>query len=164
MGKSLASFVAITLFSLIILGREAFAQDTTDDETVLKLFVVVKMERQYENALHKAYEASERLHLALNLRGLKYNREIGLSLSREECDSNGWEYPMDYPRGRFDDGNYVSIEWSNTFDSLKGGSYVVVVASGENNKEWLLNTLKGARKVYPDAFITRSKVFLGCMH
>lgn len=153
---------------------EARAQDTTasdDDMTawvnsylVPKWFVVVGMEKRYDRALEEARLTAKRLRMKVDLRGLHPNRETGLSITKADADSNGWEYPTDYPRGRWDDGNYVSIEWSSDFDNQPKGRYMIVVASGYTGEEWLKASLAGTRKVYPRATLVTSKVFMGCMH
>jgi hypothetical protein len=162
MKKALVALVMITGFFQTICGESVRAQEI--DNWTIKSFVVVKMNKQYEDAKRDAIEASRQLKLRIDLRGLSYNAEEGLSLSEAECDSNGWSYPTNYPRGRFDDGNYVSIEWSNAFDHLTKGNYIVVVSSGEKKKPSLRNMLDKSLKFFPGAFIANSKVYMGCVH
>ena len=155
--------LAITFFlSMGIIGT-ASAQDSLD-YNVPKSFVVVKMTKDYTEALKFAKEASHKLHLKLDLRDLSPNAVTGLTLPEDICDSNDWSYPTNFPRGRYDDSNYVSIEWSSDFYGMKHGYYAVMTASSYASEHWIDSSLVAARKVYPAAFIEHSKVYMGCIH
>jgi hypothetical protein len=98
----------ILLIFLVILCKFSFAQD--ESQFVKRNFVIIHSAKNYSDAKSTAKNAAKILKLKLNLRGLQPNKTTGLTLSKKECKNNGWEYPNNYGRGRFDDGEYVSIE------------------------------------------------------
>ena len=94
------------------------------------------------------------------LRGLHPNREIGLSREVDICEDEGYGYPCYIPRGRYDNGVYISVEYSDAYKGFAKGYYIVMVASGEVDK----SLLKQIRTIVPDAYIKKSAVYMGCMH
>lgn len=128
-------------------------------------FVIVKSTADYREALNAAQNASYEMDLRLDLRDLQPNAEIGLTWPDSECVNNGWEYPCFVPRGRFDNGVYVSIEYSNAYKGFAQGYYIVVVASGAADAEEVLAAmLKKTQAIYPDAYRKKTEVYMGCMH
>lgn len=146
--------------SALMLSIACYAQD--EDATVLKQFVIIASTKNYGEALSNAQKAKTALSYTINLRNLKQHNTNGLTNNKKECEDDGFEYPCYIFRGRWDDGEYVSIEWSNSFDNLKQGYYIVVVYSGSKQ----LPTLKMQRvkKAFPSAYVLKSKVYLGCIH
>jgi hypothetical protein len=86
----------------------------------------------------------------------------GLSFPAKVCDENGFEHPCYVARGRYDDGEYVSVEWSTAYEGFTPGLYIVVVASGPEAE--VKKHLPAAREVYGDAYIKKAKVYMGCIH
>ena len=80
--------------------------------------LIVRSTADYPEALRYAKKASATLRLKLDLRGLGPHDGIGLTSSQEDCEPSGG-FPCYYPRGRLDDGAYVSIEYSSAFRELK---------------------------------------------
>lgn len=127
--------------------------------------VIVKSTADYDEALNAAQIASYDMDIRLDLRGLLPNGEIGLTWPDSVCEENGWEYPCFVARGRYDNGVYVSIEHSSAYEGFAEGYYIVVVASGaEDAGDILQATLQRARIPYPDAYLKKTKVYMGCMH
>ena len=69
------------------------------------------------------------------------------------------------PRGRYDGGDYISIELGEPFRAAE--KYVVIIASaamgGEAEKD-LDKLLSKAKKFYKDAYVKEVKVYTGCIH
>ena len=84
-----------------------------------------------------------------------------LKYSREYDDEDSTCY---LARGRWDDGVYVSIEFSNAYDSFSKGYFIVMAGSSFKNDPVLTKTLNKAKEKYPDAYIKASKVYMCCMH
>jgi hypothetical protein len=74
----------------------------------------------------------------------------------------GEEYPQYYSRGRYDNGEYISIEYSNAFTGFAKGYYIVVAYSGENIEA--KKTLKKVKPFFKSAYIKQTDVYIGCMH
>lgn len=142
------------------------AQDSVDsylaERTVTKEFLILKSTRDYDEALAGAREASKRLNLKLDLRGLAPHKETGLTFSREECAKDPlYPYPSHLPRGRFDDGEYVSVEFSSGYQGFAEGYYLVMAASGETVPAALR---AAATRAFPGTCVKQASVYMGCMH
>lgn len=156
-----AFFIFLTLF----IASVAFAQDPEPYEK--KSFVIIKSTKSYVAAKKVALEAAKKLEIKLDLRELVPHKKNGLTFTKKkiESENSGLEifgYPIYIARGRFDDGEYVSIEWSNAYENFSKGYYIVILASGDDSVT--KTALTKAKKVYKDAFVKISNVYVGCMH
>ena len=139
---------------------------------VKKCFLLVQSTTDYKNALQTAQEAAKGLNIKLDLRGLvqDQNTHIGLSLPADTClkyteEEEGVRDSSCYmARGRWDDGIYISIEYSNAYQGFSKGFYIVVAGSSDNKDEALIETLNKVKTKYSDAYIKSSKVYMCCMH
>lgn len=129
---------------------------------VKKSFVIIQSTKSYAAAKATALKASSKLNFKLDLRGLVPNKKTGLTDTKSNCEEDGvGEYPCYYSRGRYDDGEYVSIEWSAAFPEFTKGYYIVIIASGDADAK---PALAKAKKIFKDAYIKKAEVYLGCMH
>jgi hypothetical protein len=126
-------------------------------------FVIVKSTARYRAAADFARAASRELGVKLDLRGLHPDPTLGLTFPREQCEDDG-EFPCYWPRGRFDDGVYLSVEHSSAYVGFRQDRYIVVLANGSRFHRPLLAALKKARARYPDAYLKTTSVYLGCVH
>ena len=138
---------------------------------VEKDFLIIKSTKDYYEALRLAQEASKTFDIKINLRGYTADKDtmIGLQLTRDLNDSiknsNEPQYDTTYfPRGRWDDGIYISIEYTKGSDNFLNGYYIVVAGSGPKKDPQVAKTLKKVETKYSDAYIKRSKVYMCCMH
>jgi hypothetical protein len=91
------------------------------------------------------------------------NAEGWLTFPKKTCDRNGWDYPCDVPRGRYDDGLFLSIEQKGFWENPVQGHFVVVLASGpKGDKD--VDEVYQAVKGEADARLETKKVYVGCMH
>lgn len=128
-------------------------------------FVVVRSTPDYVEALRVARSASTQLGLGLDLRGLVYEPDQGLTLPEEECEKDSLApYPCYVARGRYDAGVYLSVERTDAYESFRPGFFVVVAASGQPGSNELASTLEAVHSSYPDAYLKVAKVYHGCMH
>lgn len=142
----------------------ALADVSDSDFWAEKQVLILKSSQNYNEALKAANEASSSLRIKTDLRGLSANRKIGLTFSENECKESGFDFPCYIARGRYDDGTYISIEYSSAFENFKPGFYIVVAAMSFRNDQEIASALKQARKSYPDAYVKNTKVYMGCMH
>lgn len=136
-----------------------FAQGTSP--FVNKGMLIVLSTKNYADAKRIAAEAAKKLSVKLDLRELVPNKETGLTYSKADCENEGG-FPCYISRGRYDDGDYVSIEYSNAFNGFVKGYYIVIAASG--NKDITSPALIKAKKIYPSAYVKQADVYIGCMH
>jgi hypothetical protein len=152
--KKLIILVVICLF-----GKICVAQD--ESMMIKKAFVIIQSTKSYSQAKTTAEKAARQLKQPLDLRGLKPNKQTGLTFADSVCEVEGGA-PCYIARGRFDDGDYVSVEWSNAIDGFAKGYYVVI--SGAGSKEETAVWLKKAKQIFKDAYVKQAKVYIGCMH
>jgi hypothetical protein len=130
---------------------------------VNKSILIIASSKNYIDAKKTAVKAGEKLAVKLDLRGLMPNKKTGLTYSKEVCEEDGVnEYPCYISRGRYDDGKYISIEYSNAFTGFAKGYYIVVYASGE--RDFVSGLLKKVKKSYTSAYVKQCKVYIGCLH
>jgi hypothetical protein len=156
--------LAVLTFLLIVTRTLTAAAECDGNRNpyVDKEFVIVKSTPAFKEATRFAAQAAAELGVALNLRGLSSNLRTGLTASREECARSELPYPCYVPRGRSDDGTYVSVEWSSTYDMVARGLYVVMIASGVPGSSATRRMLEAARRVYPAAYVKRASLYVGC--
>jgi len=150
------------LLLVLLMSIGSFSEEiSTDiDMFVNKSFLIAKSTKSYKEAKSFSEKISKTLGIGINYRRLVFNKSEFLSFSKEECTQNGWDYPCFIPRGRYDDGVYISIEHTNWYDEFSNGYYIVVLASGKDAPK----TLAKVKKHYSDAYVKKAKVYVGCMH
>lgn len=128
-------------------------------QEVTKSLLIVNSTKSYSSALKTAQSVANKMVIPLNLRNCYEDKEQGLA-SFEVCgcgEAHGY-----IPRGRSDDGEYVSIEFSSAYGNFSPGYYIVVLSSGESDKVKTL--LPKAKEFNKSAYIKKSNVYMGCMH
>jgi hypothetical protein len=122
-------------------------------------FLIIHSSKNYDEAMKVAKEAHSKLGIEINLRGYYHDEEFGLKTD-VPCDCG--EVHGYTARGRFDDGDYVSIEHSDSYSEFTKGLYIVIVASG--GKQDLTAALSEVKGFYSDAYIKTASIYVGCMH
>ena len=153
----------VILASLLFSARTvtlAAEHDATLAPFVDKEFVIVKSTPSFKEATRSAANAAATLGMRLDLRGLSPDLRTGLTFSKQECTRSEFRYPCYVPRGR-GDGTYASVEWSSDYALFAKGLYVVMIASHGPGSSENRRVLEAARRVYPDAYAKRTKVYVG---
>jgi hypothetical protein len=153
-------FPALALAALIVVTSPA----DHDPDIVRKSFVIIKSTPSYAEARALAASAAERMAIKLDLRELLPDRNVGLTFSEEACTNEFGEFPCYVARGRWDDGVYLSVEHSSSYEGLEEGLYIVVLASGSPRDRSIGAALRRARSLYPDVMVRTAPVYLGCIH
>jgi hypothetical protein len=92
------------------------------DCIVEKDFLILSSTPDYTSALAAVKDASKKLGIPTNLRHLHPDTKEGLSLPLDSCKQLGFDGgPCYLARGRWDDGVYLSIEYSNAYESFADG-------------------------------------------
>lgn len=148
----------ITLLLLLLLcpSVPTLAQD---DPYVTKSFLIISSTKKYNKALSKAQKAANSLVIPLDLRGATKDPDGGLTST--QVDESGEKVGY-WPRGRYDDGEYISIEFSSAFEGFTPDYYIVIVASGERSS--LEELLPKVKKYFKDAYIKDTRVYMGSIH
>jgi len=158
--KNMKQFIVSIAF-LSLLCTFAFSKNELISQMLKKSFLIVKSTTEYIEAKQFAEEFSKKSGIEMNLRSLQYSKKIGLTQTMEACISEGYDYPCYVARGRYDDGMYISIEYSNAYSGFTEGYYIVMIRSEEKVPEIFLKEIK---MFVPDAYIKYTSVYMGCMH
>jgi hypothetical protein len=90
---------------------------------------------------------------------------VGLTFSEDACKNEFGEYPCYVPRGRWDDGVYISVEHSSSYQGLEEDRYIVVLASGAPHDPLHRGSAAaGTRRLSPTSPSKTAPVYLGCIH
>src|SRR5262245_31927123 len=116
----------IPVVALAALVAVTSAEPDRDPDVVRKSFVILKSTPSYADARALAAAAAERLAIRLDLRDLVPDGTVGLTFSQDACTNEFGEFPCYVPRGRWDDGVYVSVEHSSSYAGFDEGLYIVV--------------------------------------
>lgn len=155
------SLFRMALMGLISLGN---LNAQSDNECyVTREFLIAGSLTDYAAALTQAKKVAGSTGLKLDLRGLRPVPKSGLSFDDSICVNEWGEAPCYVARGRYDNGAYVSIEYSDAYEGFTPGYYIVVAHSGETGKTPAA-MLANVRRIVPSAYIKRSKVYMCCMH
>ena len=157
----------ILLFIIVAISflQVTKAQEEADSQTEKKAFIIIYATKNYQLASRVAEEANKNLGYKIDMRGLEYNKSLGLSIPQKDCEEHGFEFPTYIQRGRANDGNFISVEYTNAYNNFTPGYYIVVVASYTKGKTKEINkTLTKVKESYEDAYVKYTDVYMGCLH
>jgi len=153
----LKKIILSLLFTSSLFSNSDVAELTEDSYYQKVKFVIAKSTTDYKEAKKIAQKLSKKLDFKLDLRGLSFNQESFLTFTQKICEDNLMAHPCYTRRGRYDDGEYISIEHTNAYSEFKDGFYIVVVASGQE----VAKSLKKVRKHVKDAYLKSAKMYMG---
>ncbi len=153
--------IIIAIFCLIF-TITSNAQDAPEPQPYIKKgFCIILSTKSYTEAKKVAIAAANKTDLTTDFRGLEPNKKIGLTTPKADVPE-GEIYPQYYSRGHYDDGEFISIEYSNAFTGFAKGYYIVVVCSG--TKTETAASLKKVKPFYKTAYVKYTDIYVGCMH
>src|SRR5688572_1890267 len=135
-----------------------------DPDVVRKSFVILKATASYADARTLAADAAERLAIRLDLRSLAPDQDMGLTFPEDDCRNEFGEFPCYVARGRWDDGVYLSIEHSSSYEGFAEGQYLVVLASGGPRDRNVAAALRRAKGSFPEVIVKTAPIYVGCLH
>lgn len=161
--KFLRFYVLLAILSVLALpGVRAEEEPTPFME---KQFLILQSTKDYKEAFQTAQSASELLGIKLDLRNLAENKTLGLTFPEKVClEEAGADFPCYVARGRYDDGDYLSIEYSSAFSGFRKNYYIVIASSHPKGSKEISKILLQTRKHFKDAYIKATRVYVGCMH
>ncbi len=152
----------LTAILCLAFANNIIAQDAPEPlPYIKKSFCIILSTKSYSEAKKIAIQAAKKTGLTTDFRGLEPNKKIGLTTPKMDVPE-GEIYPQYYSRGRYDDGEFLSIEYSNAFTGFAKGYYIVVAYSGDNAEAKA--TLKKVKPFYKTAYIKQTEIYVGCMH
>ena len=152
------TLLSILFFTVIILSATE-VNTQIQQQSIKKDFLIMKSTKSYTEAENFAEEVAIRMEMKY-MKEVQYSKETGLTYSRKMCEEGYLEYPCYVARGRYDDGMYISIEYSNAYEGFAKGYYLVIVASGNYAK----TILKKVKKYESSAYVKSASIYMGCIH
>ena len=141
----------ILLIGFIFITSLSYAEEIDSSNMYAeKEFLIIYSTKNYNEALRVCKEADSKLKYGIDLRDLEYNKKIGLTFSKESLGSEVELFPWYFPRGRYDDGRYLSVEYSNGYSEFAKGYYIVIAESGEKGS--MKESLKDVKRYYKDSY------------
>jgi hypothetical protein len=154
--------LALLLFLLV--PAIAIADEDPDPWISMNV-LILKSTKKYPEAKATAEKAAKDLGLKLDLEDYEYNAESGLSMTPEGCKESAFDFPCYVARGReLEKTPYISVEYSSAYPTFGEGLYIVVASVAKPKDKGAEKLLEKVRKSVPDAYLKRTKVYLGCMH
>lgn len=153
--KQLAYFLSI----LFLFSSNLFAQEDNDYEYMNAYVVVADTSANYYLLRNKMINLSNELQIEIDTMGRTYNKEQNLILFPDSEDVNNGFFPRRYPT------NTLSLEHFNFYTNKQVKSdLIALIVSISENKEEAANYLLKTKKLFPNAFIIESSIYMGCMH
>lgn len=156
------------LFALTLLTAlaEPLAADAVSDQYQDVTFVIAASEKSYSQAVLKAATLAEQSGILYSTNGVNFDPQHkddngGLTYPKHQCENNNWGYPCYVSRGRWDEGMYITVEYSSAIQGFTPGLYVVIAASGK--KDTLVPSFNTVKHFVPDAYMKTASVYVGCM-
>ena len=156
-----------TILFLAFLSTSAFMacfvfaeQEITDDMFYSARYILIlKSTTDYNVALRFANESSKKLGLELKIEDIEYSKEKGICFSKDIDDEL---YKGEYAPRRYC-GDYISLENSSAYEGFVEG-YIVVIAGIYQNKDDAELALRDVKESYPDAYVKKTNLWMGCIH
>jgi len=136
------------------------AEDIADDTPYSEMSVLIlKSTKDYEQALSCALEASKNLGWEFDNDQRLYSAEKGVYFSEDFPDSIYAEgyYPRRYGQA------LISLENSTGYEGFTPG-YIIVIGGIYPDEEAAGKDLSLVQGSYPDAYIKKTSIYMGCIH
>lgn len=152
--------------NLIFLFLFAFGYSYSQegDAYVKKDFLILMSTKYLDEAYKFARSVAAKTGFMFRDMKLTMDSLNGVTFPRDSCTAFGFEFPCYLARGRWDDGGYISIEYSDAYQGFTKGYFIVMAASGYKDQEEYSNAYKHVKKLYPKSYAKRTSVYMGCMH
>lgn len=146
------------LIFALLLVQFSFAQNNYES-FIDQSFLIIASSTDFDSAQKTAQIAKRKL--GLDYPPSIYYPDKSEGFKTDEACGCG-EIHGYFPRGGYDNGNYVSIEFSSGYEGFAEGYYIVIVSNGE--KELVQKELPNVKKHFTQAYIKNSEIYIGCRH
>ncbi len=144
-----------------IFTQKTAIQDTTDPGFANYFIVIADTGNQYFSLRQKMFLVHKKLSIPIDTLGRFYNRKKNL-IALPDNDSDeiyaGDYFPRRYPS------ESLSLEYLNVYQKQSGNKTIALVAGIYETEKRAKKALATLRKVQRNAFLVKSKMYIGCMH
>lgn len=150
----LLTLLSLLPFSVTFAEKESIEGEFFSDRYIL----ILKSTKDYNEALNFAHDATKKLRLEFDNENKRYSKEKGIYFEGiEDDDYNGGYYPRRY------DEESISLENSSGYEAFSDG-FIIVVGGIYNDRKSSKQALGKVKTIYPDAYIKKTKMWMGCIH
>ena len=135
-----------------------------DPDVVRKSFVILKATASYADAGRWRRRRPSGWRSGSTCATWRRDRTMGLTFPEDDCRNEFGEFPCYVARGRWDDGVYLSVEHSSSYEGFEEGQYLVVLASGSPRDRGVGAALRRAKGSFPETIVKTAPVYVGCIH
>jgi hypothetical protein len=158
--------IVLLLSSFLVCSQTQTETATAEVESPYaeRSFLIIASTRNIKEAFKLAQAAAKKTGFKFRDNLLQKDSTVGATFPLDTCKAAGFAWPCYVARGRYDDGAYLSVEYSNAYTGFQKGYFIVVAANGYKENEEFKQAVKAIRQHYPKSYVKRSAVYLGCMH
>ncbi|MDZ4664157.1 MAG: hypothetical protein SGJ15_04715 [Bacteroidota bacterium] len=160
----LVAFLILNCFISLAQTQTAETSTEADNAYSERSFLIIASTKNIKEAFTLANAASKKTGLKFRDNALEKDTIAGATFPIDTCKTFGFEWPCYVARGRYDDGAYVSVEYSNAYTGFKKGYFIVIAANGHKENEEFNRAVKKIKQHYPKSYVKRTLVYFGCMH
>jgi hypothetical protein len=159
-------FLMLFFFSLVVRSQVPTTMVEADTESPYaeRSFLILASTKNIKEAFKLAQAAAKKTGFKFRDNLLQKDSVNGATFPVDTCKTAGFEWPCYVARGRYDDGSYISVEYSNAYSGFQKGYFIVVAANGFKENEEFKQAVKTVKQYYPKSYVKRTTVYLGCMH
>lgn len=138
----------------VLTGKEIIEEDFYSDRYIL----ILKSTKDYNEAVDFARNAAKKLGLKFDNENRRYSKEKGIYFEGiQDDDYNGGYYPRRYTD------EFISLENSSSYQGFRDG-FIIVVCGIHNDKRASNQALAKIKPFYADAYVKKTKMWMGCIH
>lgn len=132
--------------------------DFYSDRYFDKYILILKSTKNYNEAVNFAHNAAKKLNLKFDNEHVRYSKQKGIYFEGiDDPDYNGAYYPRRYSE------ESISLENSDGYEGLSGG-FIIVVGGIYNDRKASEQVLGKVKTIYRDAYVKKTKMWMGCIH
>lgn len=138
----------------VLTGKEVTEGEFYSDRYIL----ILKSTKDYNEAVNFARNAAKKLGLKFDNENVRYSKEKGIYFEGiQDDDYNGGYYPRRYAD------EFISLENSSGYPGFKDG-FIIVVGGIYNDRRTSNQALAKIKPFYADAYVKKTKMWMGCIH
>ena len=127
--------------------------------------IILGSYKDFEQAHKQGLTISHASKVPFSMQGLTYDKKVGVVFSGDHPDAGTYIARRDHTRILNEGGEsgYISIERSDGYQGFAPGYYIIVGGIYSDRKE-SRTSLARFQAIIPDAYIKKSKIYMGCLH
>lgn len=148
----------LVLLALVYSAALGEQRLTEEDFYSDRYILILKSTKDYNEAVNFARDASKKLSIEFDNENTRYSKEEGIYYEGTDDPLYEGKY---YPRRYTEE--FISLENSGYYKGFADG-FIIVVGGIYNDRKASKQALGKVKTVYHDAYIKKTKMWMGCIH